>query len=181
MSTTGAPLPVTDLSDSSEQEPIVVPPKGSKRKRPRGLKTKKPRFALTDELGIQLLLSRKCSAKCTRRCKEAFLAKQSYQEFQAFRKEFSEFHKTDQDTIETQILHRRFWRYFLGGSSSNRLFFFIGFSCLPHMLLFVLKVFQRIRALIEERDRLEKLRIDWNFLGRSVCQRSFQELHGIGA
>ena len=118
MSKTDAPLPVTDLGDSSEQEPIVVPPRGSKRKRPRGLKTQKPRLALTDELGIQLLLSRKCSAKCTRRCKEVFLAKQSYKEFQAFRKEFSEFHKTDQDTIETQILHRRFWGYFLGGSSS---------------------------------------------------------------
>ena len=113
MPETSGPLAVTELSDSSESEPVVVPPRGSKRKRPRGPKKKKPRLAFRDALGFQLLLSRKCSAKCTRRCKEVFLAKPSSEEFKAFRKEWSEFHKTDQDTIETRILHWHFSGMFL--------------------------------------------------------------------
>lgn len=44
----------------------------------------------------------------------------------------------------------------------------------------VLQVFQKIKALLEEKTREKKPCVEWKFLGRRVCQRSFQELQGIG-
>eukprot|EP00435_Cladocopium_sp_Y103_P036471 s2889_g9.t1 len=42
------------------------------------------------------------------------------------------------------------------------------------------EAFQKIKGMVEEKKRRNALRIQWKFLDRSVCQRSFQELHGIG-
>ena len=92
------PQPVTDLTESSEEQ--VPVPRGRKRKRLEVSEPRKRRLALTDDVGIQLLLRKKCSAGCTRRCKEVFLDRQRLSDFHSFRKEWSGYHKVDQDLIE---------------------------------------------------------------------------------
>lgn len=105
LASSSVPRAVTELSSSSDSEPLRGN-RGVKRKRCKGNresggKRARARLSLDDEIGIQLFLSRKCGAKCTRRCKEAFLKKQSLPKFRAFRKEWCQYHKTDQDTVET--------------------------------------------------------------------------------
>ena len=98
------PKDITDVTDSSEAEPIQPHRKrGAKRKFGAAFNPRK-RFDLDDDVGIQLVLSKKCVAGCTKRCKEQFHNKQSYAEFKAFRTNWKGYHKTDQDQIETWSL-----------------------------------------------------------------------------
>jgi len=96
------PKDITDVSDSSEAEPIT-PQRGVKRKFGVASSSRK-RFALDDDVGIQLVLSKKCMAGCTKRCKEQFSSRQSFAEFREFRRAWKGYHKTDQDQIETWSL-----------------------------------------------------------------------------
>ena len=117
------PRVVDDVTDSSEEQPPVVPRRGLKRKPSTTPRVR--RLASDDDIKIQLVLHKKCTAGCTKRCKEQFLAKPSLEEFRVFRKTWKGYHKTDQDTIVTlscawQYLnvcmafkktHQDFWRF----------------------------------------------------------------------
>ena len=51
---------------------------------------------------------------------------------------------------------------------------------MAYMSWLVAEAFEKIKGLVEEKKRNEATNIRWKFLGRVVCQRSFQELHGLG-
>lgn len=96
------PQDVTELSDSSEAEPSVCQKRGLKRKRGKsGVSRKK--FPLDDDIGIQLLVGKKCLGRCKKRCKQTFQSRDAYQELKAFRKTWQGYHKTDQDQIVAKI------------------------------------------------------------------------------
>ena len=90
---------VDHVTDSSEEQPPDVRRRGLKRKQSTTPRVR--RLASDDDIKIQLVVNKKCSAGCTRRCKEQFQSKHSLEEFQTFRRTWKGYHKTDQDTIVT--------------------------------------------------------------------------------
>ena len=93
--------PVTQLSDSSDNEwlpRVDAKKKASKRKASHAASLARKRPKVDDVVQIQILLSRK-SSRCKSGCCDHFRDKGPSQELLAFRKEWAQLHKLDQDNV----------------------------------------------------------------------------------
>ncbi len=94
--------PVTSLSESSDTDAEWLQRQAnSKRKGPSCPPIQK-RQPVSDTVQIQIMLS-KNSAKCKAGCRDKFRSKTALQELIAFRKEWADLHKTDQDNLVPQF------------------------------------------------------------------------------
>ena len=92
--------PVTSLSESSDTDAEWLQRKqASSKRKGRNMAQKRPK--VDDTVQIQIMLS-KNSAKCKAGCRDRFRGKTAVQELIAFRKQWAELRKTDQDSVAPQ-------------------------------------------------------------------------------
>lgn len=86
------PASVDELSSSSEE--VAEQPVRRKRKR---FVPRRKRPKLDDEIMVRKMLAMKCGRICKLGCKKPFQTRSGFQRLMAFRKEWTGYHKLDQD------------------------------------------------------------------------------------